>query len=302
MVSAAATSLEPVPGIDLRAHRAILPILTFLSITLLEIARRGGAFAMPLAELATLRGVTTVLNVGSGSGPLMVGSLAGLAVAVVLSLAAGMRGAILDAGLRTIRSMGIAIAILYLAWMLAEACSQVGTAQYLTVSLGDLELPMFLPIVLFVLACAISFATGTSWGTMAILLPLVVGLSYKLGSQVDIGSLAAGPETGHLLMLLSIASVLEGSIFGDHCSPISDTTVLSSVSSASDHIDHVRTQAPYALLCMVLAICAGYMPCAAYGISPWVALGSGLLVLIVALRLLGRRPEDPPERDKQLFA
>jgi Na+/H+ antiporter NhaC len=130
------------------------------------------------------------------------------------------------------------------------------------VLLSDHLRPEVLPIILFLLSALIAFSTGSSWSTMSILLPLVVGLSYHLGETLPMG--------GHALMVISIGSVLEGSIFGDHCSPISDTTVLSSTATASDHIDHVRTQIPYALLVMVVAL-ARRAPRAAVGRAghPW---------------------------------
>ena len=113
-----------------------------------------------------------------------------------------------------------------------------------------------------------------------ILLPLVVGLSFDLGQSTAIG--------GHVMMLMSIGAVLEGSIFGDHCSPLSDTTVLSSISSASDHVDHVRTQAPYALLTMTVAMVTGYLPCALFGLSPLIGLALGAATLVVVLFACGR--------------
>ena len=110
-----------------------------------------------------------------------------------------------------------------------------------------------LPVLVFFLSAAISFATGTSWGTMAILLPLVIPLGAELTSA---GQLASD---GHYTILLGVvSSVLAGSIFGDHCSPISDTTVMSSMASACDHLDHVRTQLPYALLAAAIAS-AGFL-------------------------------------------
>jgi len=290
MVSDIATTMQPAAGVDIRAHRALIPLAAFIVVTLLEIARGGGAFDMPIARLLSIEGATAVLYGGSGSWPLLAGSSVGLLLAVGLSLLAGLTSDIWQAAWNTLRSMGIAIAILYLAWMLSATCAEVGTAQYLTVSLGDMQFPLFLPVLLFLLSGAVSFSTGSSWGTMSILLPLVVGLSYRLGQQIEIG----GAPAGHFLMVISIGAVLEGSIFGDHCSPISDTTVLSSVASASDHIDHVRTQAPYALLCMLVAIVAGYMPCAAFGLHPLIAIALGAALLLATMRLLGRRAADPP--------
>ena len=126
---------------------------------------------------------------------------------------------------------------------------------------------------------------------MTILLPLVVGLAFRLGEGTPMG--------GYLLMVMSIGAVLEGAIFGDHCSPISDTTVMSSIASASDHIDHVRTQMPYALLTMGTALILGYLP-AAYLSSmagswlPFACLGVGALALTGVMFTIGRKAKEPP--------
>ena len=129
----------------------------------------------------------------------------------------------------------VALLILYLAWMVGAVCDDLGTAKYLSATLYTKTPYLVLPVALFLLSGLIAFSTGSSWSTMTILLPLVVGLAFRMGEGTELGGIA--------LMVLSIGAVLEGAIFGDHCSPISDTTVMSSVASGSDHIDHVRTQA-----------------------------------------------------------
>jgi Na+/H+ antiporter NhaC len=193
-----------------------------------------------------------------------------------------LRGEVPRAAWKTLRSMGIAIAILYLAWMIGASCELLGTASYLSELLKESLAPQLLPAILFLLGALVAVSTGSSWSTMSILLPLVVGLAYNLGQQdPSIG--------GHMLMVMSIGAVLEGSIFGDHCSPISDTTVLSSTASASDHIDHVRTQAPYALTVMAVAVGLGYLPCAMMGLSPWLALAAGAAALVGVALCFGRR-------------
>jgi Na+/H+ antiporter NhaC len=113
---------------------------------------------------------------------------------------------------------------------------------------------------------------------------LVVGLAYELGLGTSIGGVG--------LVVISIGAVLEGAIFGDHCSPISDTTVLSSTACASDHVDHVRTQMPYALLAMGVAIVCGYLPVTYLGLSPWLCLPAGAIALYAALRLFGERADE----------
>jgi Na+/H+ antiporter NhaC len=289
MVSSQSTTLEMPPGVRPAAWRALLPVSAFILVTLLEIARRGGAFHLAPAELFTLRGITGVLNKGSGNWSLMVGSAAGFAMAVVGTLQAGLKPKhVLQAGWATLRSVGLAMGILYLAWSIADVCRDLGTAAFLAVQIEGVLEPSLLPVALFLLSGLIAFATGTSWGTMGILLPLVVGLAFQMGAETTVGSLG--------LMVISIGAVLEGSIFGDHCSPISDTTVLSSISSASDHLDHVRTQMPYALLTMSVAVVTGYLPSVLLGWSPFLCLGLGLAVLLLVIFLFGRRAQPASAR------
>ncbi len=286
MVSDAATAMEPAAGITIRAWRALLPLGVFIAVTVWTILSTGGAFKANAPSLFAISGLSEILGGADSYVALWRGSSLGLATAIIASLAAGLRFEILDAAWKTLKSMGVALAILYLAWMIGAVCGALGTASYLTAMLDNVLFPLALPVILFLLSGVIAFSTGSSWSTMSILLPLVVGLSFSLGDQTEIG--------GQALMVLSIGAVLEGSIFGDHCSPISDTTVLSSVASASDHIDHVRTQGPYALLAMSVAIVAGYLPAAAFGLHPFWSLAGGFLVLAVVLRLLGERVEELP--------
>jgi Na+/H+ antiporter NhaC len=184
------------------------------------------------------------------------------------------------------RAMIIAMVILVLAWSLGSVTQEIGTAQYLTQVLSDHVALQLLPVLVFLTSAAISFATGTSWGTMAILLPLVIPLTVALGGD-------AGFEGGarYTVLLGVISSVLAGSIFGDHCSPISDTTVLSSTASGCDHVDHVATQLPYALLVGVVGMLVGDIP-TAYGLPNWVSLVLGCVALWLILRLFGKKVED----------
>ncbi len=194
----------------------------------------------------------------------------------------------LRAAINSSRALVLAIGILFLAWMIGAACTQLGTASYLVAQVSGYmgNIYWLLPILLFLVSCLVSFSTGSSWSTMGILLPIVVALAFQIGEQAE-------GITGLGLLILSIGAVLEGSIFGDHCSPISDTTVLSSVSSASDHIDHVRTQMPYAVTVMVVALGIGYLPQGLGWWSHWVSLGAGIAALFAILVVVGRRPPDP---------
>lgn len=138
-----------------------------------------------------------------------------------------------------------------------------------------------LPTIVFVAAAAMSFATGTSWGTMALLMPLALALCAGAAN----GSYDQSAST---VLFAVIGSVLAGAIFGDHCSPISDTTILSSQASGCDHVAHVKTQMPYALCAAACSILLGTLP-VGFGWSPWLCLAAGAAGVTLALWLLGRR-------------
>ncbi|MGM0411408.1 MAG: Na+/H+ antiporter NhaC family protein, partial [Bacillota bacterium] len=146
-----------------------------------------------------------------------------------------------DAIVNGFKTMVIAAAIIILAWTIGHATDQVGTAEYVVNILMNVGLPgRALPIIVFLAAMFISFTTGTSWGTMAILTPIAVSTGYEL--------------VGFEIVPVLMGILFGGAIFGDHVSPISDTTVMSSIFAGSDHIDHVRTQVPFALTAAVITI------------------------------------------------
>ncbi len=181
-----------------------------------------------------------------------------------------------------------ALVILWLASALrrATAAEALDTGGYLAGLLqAHLALP-WLPTVVFLLAAAVSFATGTSWGTMGILMPLVIQTAHAmLGATTG----AVSPEDP--VFLGAVAGVLAGSIFGDHCSPISDTTVLSSLASGCPHMEHVWTQLPYAVVVAVVSVVLGTLP-AGWGLSPWWGLLGGVGVLGLVVYGLGHSPQE----------
>jgi Na+/H+ antiporter NhaC len=194
----------------------------------------------------------------------------------------------MDAWFNGLKSMLLAMLILTLAWSIGQITVELHTADYLVQILQGSLSPRWLPALTFIVAAVISFSTGTSWGTMGILMPIVIPLSVVLGRDAG---LAADPA--YIITLGTIASVLAGSVFGDHCSPISDTTILSSMASSCDHIDHVRTQLPYALLVGVVSLIVGLIP-AAYGFSPWISIVLAALLLAAILIWKGRQASDIP--------
>ena len=280
MMGPRSTSITPSPKVVPHAVHALAPLVGFVAVTVFTIVFRGGAFALSVSEFFSLPGISGVLLAGSGTVPLLVGSTTGFVLAALGCVRAGIGREIPSAAVSVLTSMGTAFAILYLAWMIGSVCRELDTASYLAAQLSEGLPPLLLPALLFLLSSLVAFATGSSWSTMMILLPLVVGLAFDLGGGTTLG--------GSTMVLMSIGAVLEGSIFGDHCSPLSDTTVLSSISSASDHIDHVRTQAPYALLTMGAAMVFGYLPCAFFGLSPYLGLLLGASALGLFLFVAGR--------------
>jgi Na+/H+ antiporter NhaC len=178
--------------------------------------------------------------------------------------------------------MMYAMVILLLAWSLGGITDVLQTAQFLVDALGE-SLPIgMLPFMVFLLAAGTAFATGSSWGSMGILVPLVVPLTWAIMKANG----TTGPEDMHLFYS-SIACVLAGSVWGDHCSPISDTTILSSMASGCDHIEHVRTQLPYALVVGAVALLVCTLP-VAYGLPWWMALLIAIAILYLALRTIGK--------------
>ncbi|MDP4598774.1 MAG: Na+/H+ antiporter NhaC family protein, partial [Pseudomonadales bacterium] len=167
--------------------------------------------------------------------------------------------------------MVFVVIILILAWSLSSVIKDLGTAQTLAQLVGQGVNPALLPAIVFVLGAVISIATGSSWGTFAILMTLAVPVAVAVDAP----------------LYLTIGAVLSGGLFGDHTSPISDTTVLSSIGADCPHIDHVTTQFYYALLTGSVALLT-FVAAGLLG-TVWVAIG-GLALLFSAIWLLGRRP------------
>ncbi|MEO0480551.1 MAG: Na+/H+ antiporter NhaC family protein [Planctomycetota bacterium] len=290
MVSEGLTSLEPPKEAPHRGWNAFGPIL-FLVVTTVGLIFWFGTSGMSAedARKPFFERMAAILSNGESQRALCWASAGAAVLAILLAVSQRILsvGQASSAALRSAKSLLFAIIILILAWSIGAICIDLGTAKFLTAAFGDSFSPWLLPAVMFALSSLVAFSTGTSYGTMAILLPNVVVLSHSMG--------AADETVGAVgLMLLTIGAVLEGSIFGDHCSPISDTTVLSSVATGSDHLHHVRTQAPYALTVMGVAMVGGYIPVALFGLDAWPIswLGCGLGLFLI-LRVFGRRPEDP---------
>ncbi len=282
----------PKAGKPRRALNALVPIATVIGVTLAGLWITGAGAVARSDYPSTLRWVQEVFSAADSYKALLWASLAGLTAAMALALAQRIltvreaTGAMVGG----FKSMLLALATLLLAWSIGAVCGELHTAEYLVGATRGALSVHWLPVLTFVLSAAISFATGTSWGTMAILMPLVIPISHHLSLA---GGLAVDDRLYYLLLLGTISSVLAGSVWGDHCSPISDTTILSSMASGCDHIAHVRTQLPYALGIGVLGMAIGDVP-TAFGLSPWISLAAGSAVIVAGVLWLGKRSDWRP--------
>ena len=258
-----------------RPMNAVVPVLVVVLVAALGIYLDGRAKVLAEGLEPNLR---AIVGQASSSAAILWATGAGCLSAFGLSVWSGALsfGRSIDAWMGGMKSMLYAVVILVLAWALGGVCRDLGTAGFLIGAVGDWISPVWIPASVFMLAALVSFATGTSWGTMAILFPLVVPLAHQV---------APGQET---ILLGTVSSILAGSVWGDHCSPISDTTVLSSMATSCDHMDHVRTQLPYALFVGGVSISCAELPVAAGWYGPWVGLLIGALVMIVVFELVSR--------------
>lgn len=170
-----------------------------------------------------------------------------------------------------VREIAGPVLILIAAWMLGGAISQLGTATYLSESLqGHLPVAL-LPAGIFVLGALISFSTGTSWGAMGVLMPLAIPVIFSLTEGV------VDVERDRMVVA-AIGAVFSGAVFGDHCSPFSDTTIVASIASGVEPFDHVRTQLPFAMIAGLMALVVGFLPLG-FGLPAIVCLGAGVFLL-----------------------
>tara|TARA_R110002049_G_scaffold2750_8_gene22143 strand:+ start:52200 stop:53807 length:1608 start_codon:yes stop_codon:yes gene_type:complete len=266
---------------------AVMPVVACIaSVGVVLVVTGMREVGTPSAEMGYLRLAGEVLGNGDSYLALIIGGAVGLGVSVAGHLAFDLCSftTIVDGIARGAWQMMPAMLILWFAWALSAMTDRdaLDTGGYLASVLSERLDPRMLPTVVFVIAGAIAFATGTSWGTMAILTPLSIALALGLDPVSDHGGGPAGA-----IALATCGSVLAGAIFGDHCSPISDTTVLSSRASGCDHVGHVRTQMPYALSVAVICVATGTIP-AAIGLSPWISLVIGSTLIVFVVRTLGR--------------
>jgi len=253
---------------------AIIPILTLIVATFVGLILTGDG-----------NNIRDILGSANPFKAMMWSSLLSLVLAIILSITSGalsIHGAI-EAMEEGFKPMFGAVLVLTFAWAIADINKELQTANFIISGLSDGGFEAeWLPIAIFFIAALCSFATGTSWGTIGILVPLVLPLAAGL---LPVNADAA---LMHPVMLASLAAVLGGAVWGDHCSPISDTTILSSVASGCDHIAHVRTQMPYALVVSLVAVVCGMIPVLLMGVPLWLSFIVCAAVLAAIMKYYGR--------------
>ena len=278
-----------------RALNAILPIVVTVGVTIALLYGTGlrslqGDNAVPGDDESLWRRWMVVIGAGNSYVALLYGSLSGLGAAFLLVVPQRLltwkqfQESTLQGASHVLGALGI----LWLAWALSgisrgaadyavPSAGGLGTGSFLAGLLSDNVATQMMPTIIFLLSSIVAFSSGTSWGTMALLMPIVITTMAQMTT--------AGPNEP--IMLATVGSVLAGAIFGDHCSPISDTTVLSSQASGCNHVAHVWTQMPYALLVALVSVVFGTIP-VGFGVPVWLLLPIGLVVLIVVQRFIGR--------------
>ncbi|MFO7607665.1 MAG: Na+/H+ antiporter NhaC family protein [Candidatus Krumholzibacteriia bacterium] len=283
---AAPVRVEPRRGAAAPASAALVPLAVLLGAFFLGFYLLGTSG--PLLPVSREK---IVAAFGSDAGPavMVLAGLVATAVAVAMypanpaNPAAGRRrlapaGAAFLDGFRTM--LGPAV-ILVAAWILGSVLAALGTAQLLAGAAAALDAAPLLPVVVFLTGAVVSFTTGTSWGTMGILFPLAIPAAAGA-----IGHLEPGAQATFLHVI--VAAVFSGAVFGDHCSPFSDTTIVTSIACGVEPHDHVRTQLPFALIAAATAAVLGFLP-AGFGVPAWVSLAAGTAVLVALPQFVRRR-------------
>lgn len=259
---------EAIPAI--RAWLGAVPILALVGVTGASLWVQGTASAGTGARLFE------IIGGADGYDAMLHGSIASLTVAAIGAVAvrALTSTEVTEAALKGIQGLVGAMVVLFLAWAMGSAIQELQAAQFLVATLGPTVPSWSLPTLVFAISAAIAFATGTSFGTMSIMIPLAIPLALQL-------------EPTTTLALAASAAVLSGATWGDHCSPISDTTILSSTGTGCDHAAHVATQLPYALAAGVISIAFCSIP-AGFGVNPWLCLGLGCIACAMVVRFAGK--------------
>jgi len=238
LISDAVTSFPPKKGVPARAYNMIVPLLVMVLMMPINLIYTGWNAVENKSSFFTH--AAEAIGLGSGSSSVLYAVITSLLVAMILYFVQGIMKPkeAVDLTLKGISELMPLALLMLLAFAIGDACKELETGIYIATATKEWLSPELLPAVVFIISSFIAFSTGTSWGTFAIMLAISVPMANIHGADITV----------------VVAATLGGGIFGDHCSPISDTSIISSMSSASDHIDHVKTQLPYALVGGVITV------------------------------------------------
>ncbi len=285
------SDFEPKEGVKLSIYNAVIPIATLVISAFINFYFSGYNAVM---ESGTPQDISYLINsplsihslsIAYGNTDASVALLQSAVLASIVSIAMAIIKKIytlteaIETWVNGMQKLVITGVILVLAWSLGDVISLLGGAQYLVENLSHTIKPELLPTIIFIFAGLISFSTGTAYGTLSILMPLAIPMAITLNPFNDLS-----------FTVITTSAVLAGAIFGDHCSPISDTTILSSTGASCSHIDHVKTQSLYAFSVFSISILFGYLP-AGFGVPLTIILPVGLLSLVATLSIFGKKVE-----------
>ena len=267
---------------------ALIPLLVLILGTIIGLIFTGYDASVWNSDSGFFSKLSATIGAANSYMALLWASLISLITAIVMTLLRDTLSfsKVMEEMIEGFKTMLNAVLILTMAWSIALVTKDMHTAEFVSQLLLQWSLsPVVVPVLTFVLAAFIGFSTGTSWGTMAILYPLILPASWLLCQEQGLSVGATMP-----LFYNVVASVLAGSVMGDHCSPISDTTIMSSLASGCNHLQHVKTQIPYALIVGGVAVLIGVLP-TALGLPSWVSFLVGFVVLGLIIRLVGKKVE-----------
>lgn len=282
--------LEPKEGVKLSIWNAIVPIGALIISAVVAFYYSGYSTIMAGDDTAiqaiitnsplSFKAILETFAASDASVALFQSALFASIVAIIMSVCKKIFtiSEAIEAWVDGMKGLIITGVILILAWSLGSVIKELGTAQYLVEALNGAIPAFLLPSLIFVLGAVISFSTGTAYGTMSILMPLAIPLAYKINPEMS-------------FVIVSTSAVLTGAIFGDHCSPISDTTILSSMGAGCNHIDHVKTQMWYALFVAAITILFGYIP-AGFGLPIYIVLPMSFVALFIGIMIFGKKVEE----------
>ena len=286
MTSSMETEMSNVVAKPAHIIDALIPLAVLIFGTVIGLIATGYDSSVWHSGTGFFSKLSATIGAANSYKALLWASVLSLITAIIVTLLRGTLtfAKVMEEMVDGFKSMFNAELILTMAWSIALVTKDMHTAEFVSQLLVQWSLsPVVVPVLTFLLAALIGFSTGTSWGTMAILYPLILPASWLLCQEQGLSVDATMP-----LFYNVVASVLAGSVMGDHCSPISDTTIMSSLASSCNHLQHVRTQMPYALTVGCVAMLLGILP-TSLGLPSWVAFLMAFGVLWLMVRLVGKK-------------